>query len=367
MIQRGILSGAVTVEGQPAKPNRKVRPGDAISASFRSLPAKGRDLDLAPQEIPLDVIYEDEVLLVVNKPAGLVTHPAPGHWDGTLVNAILWHLSRLETGPPRLGSGRGDLRLETAVPALGLRSQVSSLKSPIPRAGIVHRLDKDTSGLLLVAKTEAAHHLLSRQLKARRIHRRYLAVVEGHLPLAEGTINAAIGRHATHRKEMTVRHLGGRSAVTHYRVLRRATQALSLGPWAMGHADVRTPHAPPARPEPGRARPTAQELLYSVVDVSLETGRTHQIRVHMAHLGHPVVGDPTYGRHPAGFWQPLGIHRQLLHAYRLTFEHPVTKHLVEVSCRIPEDLARWLDERTIKRLDETAQFPHHAEDARRAP
>jgi 23S rRNA pseudouridine1911/1915/1917 synthase len=329
MIQRGIVSGDVAVDGRPVKAHYKVRQGDPVSASFRSLPAKGRDLDLAPQEIPLDVAYEDDALLVVNKPAGLVTHPAPGHWDGTLVNAILWHLTQQPATSNQQPSVRG-------LPVAGRRSQAPTAP---PRAGIVHRLDKDTSGLLLVAKTEAAHHLLSRQLKARRIHRRYLALVEGHLPLDSGTINAAIGRHTIHRKEMTVRHLGGRSAVTHYRVLRRASQDL---PSATSNQQPATARGLPVAGRRSQALTVPLRLDYTIVEVSLETGRTHQIRVHFAHLGHPVVGDPTYGKHPAGFWQPLGVHRQLLHAYRLTFRHPSTGREVDVQASIPDDMQKWI-------------------------
>jgi len=279
-IQRGIRGGLITVNDRPVKAHQRLRAGDRISASFDELPAPARDIPLTPQPIPLEIVYEDEQLLVVNKPAGLVTHPAPGHWDSTLVNAVLWHLQNNVQGSPKL-----------------------------ERAGIVHRLDKDTSGLLLVAKTPEAHTSLSKQLKGRTIHRTYLAIVEGHLPLETGTINAPIGRHLAHRKEMTVRHLGGRHAVTHYRVLKRAR---------------------------------LEQFSYSVVEVSLETGRTHQIRVHMAHLGHPVVGDSTYGKRSADYWRALGVARQLLHAFRLSFQHPVNSRPLTVSAPIPDDMTRWL-------------------------
>lgn len=282
MIQRVIRSEGVAVGGRPVKVHYKLRAGDEVMAAFADLPASRRDLDLVPQELPLAVVYEDADVLVVNKPPGLVTHPAPGHWDGTLVNAILGHWQR---HPPAAGG-------------------------VLPRAGILHRLDKDTSGLLLVAKTEAAHYALSKQLKARTLRRRYLAVVEGFLPLETGTISVPIGRHLAHRKQMTVRHLGGREATTHYRLLRRITT-----------------------PASGR---------YTVLEVFLETGRTHQIRVHMAHLGHPVAGDTTYGKHPAPYWQALGITRQLLHAYRLTFRHPATGREVTVTAPPPADMTPWL-------------------------
>jgi 23S rRNA pseudouridine1911/1915/1917 synthase len=180
----------------------------------------------------------------------------------------------------------------------------------------VHRLDKDTSGLLIVAKTEAVHAALGKQLKRRAIRRRYLAVVEGHLPLNTGTVNLPIGRHLRHRKQMSVRHLGGRSAVTHYRVLRRFD------------------------------RPFASTL----VAVSLDTGRTHQIRVHMAHLGHPVAGDPVYGKHPAASWQGQGVNRQLLHAYALTFTHPVTRREMGLLAPVPEEFRPWCDSETLRRF-----------------
>jgi 23S rRNA pseudouridine1911/1915/1917 synthase len=185
----------------------------------------------------------------------------------------------------------------------------------------VHRLDKDTSGLLLVGKTPQAHLALSRQLKARSISRRYLALVEGLLPLNAGTVKAPLGRHRIHRKVMAVRQLDGRVAVTHYRVLKRFS----------GGAE-------------GRRQGAGTPLLpCTLVEVSLETGRTHQIRVHMAHLGHPVVGDAVYGRRPASFWQQQGVRRQLLHAYQLTFYHPVTKQPLTLQAPAPPDLARWCE------------------------
>ncbi len=296
VIQRGIRQGTVTVGGRPGKASHRLRGNDVIAAHFEHLPSRSGDTPLTPQEIPLDIAYEDAHLLVVNKPPGLVTHPAPGHWDGTLVNALVWHFEQ----------------------GNGLREEQP------PRAGIVHRLDKETSGLLLVAKTAVVHTALSRQLKARTIRRRYLALVEGHPPLNIGTINVPVGRHPTHRKVMSVRHLGGRSAVTHYRVVKRfATEALCS----------------------------------TLLEVALDTGRTHQIRVHMAHLGHPVVGDATYGRYPASHWQALGVTRQLLHAFRLSFLHPVLRKELSVSAPIPEDMMRWLDAEAVARLEHLADKP----------
>ncbi|MBI4596856.1 MAG: RluA family pseudouridine synthase [Candidatus Omnitrophica bacterium] len=296
MVQRGIRARLILVDGKPAKASTKLRSGSVVTAPFEELPAPARDVPLTPQDIPLEIVYEDDLLLVVNKPPGLVVHPAPGHWEGTLVNAILWHLASRKVA----------------------RSQ--GRKESLDRAGIVHRLDKDTSGLLLVAKTAQAQLSLSRQLKARTVKRRYLAAVEGHLPLNTGTINAPLGRHATHRKEITVRHLGGRSAVTHYRVLHRDNVECRMSnvdsSFGIRHS----------------------KLAYSVVDIALETGRTHQIRVHMAHLGYPVLGDLTYGKRPASFWHSLGITRQLLHAYAIQFQHPSTHCSMALTCPPPEDM-----------------------------
>jgi len=319
MIQRGIREGLVLVGDRPVKTHHKVRRGDVVTARFDHLPPPPRDHEMAAQDIPLEVVYEDADLLVVNKPPGLVTHPAPGHWDGTLVNAILWHLHQAQ------GS-----RLKALGKSSSLQPSAFSLERPVERAGIIHRLDKDTSGLLLVAKTPQALASLSKQLKTRTLRRRYLALVEGHLPLDAGTINVPLGRHLAHRKVMAVRHLGGRQAVTHYRVLKCMT--------AQGSR---------LKAQGGSFEPSAFSLepsafAYSVIDVSLETGRTHQIRVHMAHIGHPVVGDTTYGRHPAGFWQSLGINRQMLHAYQVSFQHPVSGRPHTVTAPVPADMARWV-------------------------
>lgn len=300
LIQRGIREGHITVGDRPVKVHYKLRSGDVVLARIAELPARGGDTVLLPEDIPLDIAHEDAHLLVVNKPPGLVVHPAPGHWTGTLVNALLWHFQQTGTDGRR-----------------------------VPRAGIVHRLDKDTSGLLLVAKTAVAHTALAKQLKARTIRRRYLALIEGHLPLETGTVNAPIGRHQTHRKTMAVRALGGRQAVTHYRVLKRYRKGADGAP----------------------------AFAYSLLEVSLDTGRTHQIRVHLAHLGYPVLGDTTYGRHPAGFWGPLGIGRQLLHAWRLQFRHPARPQLMACAADVPEDMARWMDADTLARLRQEASAP----------
>ena len=278
MVQRVIEAGAVEIDGRRARANEKLRAGQTIVVRETEPPAPDVDGVARAEPIPLDIVYEDDALLVVNKPAGLVTHPAPGHWSGTLVNALLWHL-------------------ESKIPRLA-------------RAGIVHRLDKDTSGLLMVAKTDAALREMARQLKDRALSRGYLALTLGHPPFDEGTIDAPIGRHATHRKEMSVRYLGGREAVTHYRVLRRCE--------------------------------AAQGLRYAVLRVRLQTGRTHQIRVHLAQLGYPILGDPVYGRRPASLWHSLGIQRQLLHARTLRFAHPTTHNPIALEAPIPQDMLRWL-------------------------
>lgn len=343
MVQRTIRQGLIMVRGRPVKAHARLRSGDVVTARFEHLPAPARDIPLEPQPIPLAIVYEDDHLLIVDKPAGLVTHPAPGHWDGTLVNAILWHLHRQAARGSGLGA-RGNCPEPPA----------QNPEPALPRAGIVHRLDKDTSGLLLVAKTEAAHHLLSRQLKARRIARRYVAIVEGHPPLDSGTVNAPIARHPTHRKVMAVRHLGGRLAVTHYRVVKRFGRALRAQGSGLG---ARAQPAPAiARGGPGSPEPRAQsEFPYAVLDISLETGRTHQIRVHVAHLGHPVVGDTTYGRRPRTFWETVGVTRQLLHAYRLEFQHPVTGATVVVAAPLPQDMTRWVGDAARDLLKDGAE------------
>ena len=190
----------------------------------------------------------------------------------------------------------------------------------------MHRLDKDTSGLLVVAKTEHALRDLGKQLKQRTMSRGYLALVEGSLPQDEGTVDASLGRHLSDRKRMTVRYLGGRSAVTHYRVLARLAQG-------QGNVTIPTPLAP---------RPSPHFLEYTVVELKLQTGRTHQIRVHMAHLGHPVLGDVVYGQHSASYWAAHGIARQFLHARTLCFQHPMTQKPLEFRAPIPEDMKSWL-------------------------
>jgi 23S rRNA pseudouridine1911/1915/1917 synthase len=261
-----IESGAVTLGGAAVKPAARLRAGDEVHVEVPE-PAPQ---DLAAEAIPLDVVFEDEDLLVINKPPGLTVHPGAGRSGGTLANALI----------ARLPSMRG--------------------VGPAQRPGIVHRLDRDTSGLLVVAKHAAALAALQRAVAAREVVRRYLGLVSGHLPQDEGTIDAPIGRHPRRRTKMAVVP-GGRAAVTRYRVVQRVGGA-------------------------------------TLVEARLVTGRTHQIRVHFAHLGHPVLGDRVYAgrRTPPG---GLTMARQMLHAYRLAFRHPVTGAPLEFESPLPEDFA----------------------------
>jgi 23S rRNA pseudouridine1911/1915/1917 synthase len=276
-----IAEGRVLLNGRAAKKSERVVPGDVVEVAVPPpVPST-----VGPEDIPLDVVYEDAHLLVVSKPAGLVVHPAPGHRTGTLVNALLHHVEDL--------SGIGGVK----------------------RPGIVHRLDRDTSGLMLVAKHDQAHRRLATALKRREIRRRYLVVAWGHLDQDRVTVDAPVGRSHRNRKRMAVVE-GGRRAVTRFGRL---------------------------------ARWPAADLL----EAELETGRTHQIRVHLAHIGHPVVGDAVYGaggaRGISGPDRPWAaelerrVPRQFLHAYRLTFAHPVTGQVLEMEAPWPPDLAGVVD------------------------
>jgi len=272
--QRLIEEGRVLLSGAPARPSARLRGGEALTIEVpQPVP-----LALAPEQIPLKVLHEDPCLLVVEKPAGMVVHPAPGHDVGTLVNALLSRAGTL--------SGIGG----------------------VARPGIVHRLDRDTSGILVVAKTDAAHHGLSAQLSTHAMDRRYHGVVFGSPPRAEGTVTTRIGRHPAHRKKMAVLPAGGRLAVTHYRRLE------AFGP-------------------------------FSLLEFRLSTGRTHQVRVHCAHLGCPIVGDDIYGRSRK---IPLGrgavpptvtVTRFFLHAFHLAFEHPVTGEMLAFTVPDPPEFA----------------------------
>lgn len=263
-----IEQGKVTVNGHiPKKSGEKLNLADEIVVEL--LPPK--EISLEPENIPLDIVYEDEDIIVVNKSRGLVVHPAGGSESGTLVNALLYHATGLS----------------------GINGEI--------RPGIVHRLDKDTSGLMVVAKNDEAHISLSRQLAERTCHRTYRALLEGNLKSDEGQIEAPIGRHRGDRKKMAVVE-GGRYALTDYKVIERFSR-------------------------------------YTLAEFYLHTGRTHQIRVHAKHIGHPVVGDKTYNTHP----DKLGADGQLLHAVKLQFIHPRSGKEVCFETALPDYFTRILD------------------------
>ena len=273
-LQTWVKAGRVQVNGLTLKAKDKLVGGETIV-----LDAEAEIVVIAePEPIPLEIIFEDECLLIVNKPAGLVVHPAIGNWNGTLLNALLNHDNHLET---------------------------------LPRAGIVHRIDKETSGLLMIAKTLQAHNSLTQQLQARAITREYQAITRGRMT-AGGTVDEPIGRHATDRKRYAVRE-NGKEAVTHYRVGQRFTR-------------------------------------HTLVQVKLETGRTHQIRVHMAHIRFPLLGDQVYGgrfQMPPDCSEQLekelrSFKRQALHAAKLGLQHPVTDEYCEWEQPMPEDMTRLL-------------------------
>ena len=267
---RLLEQGAVTVNGAPAAKNRRLADGDTVVVTL----PQPEDTAVEPQDIPLDVVYEDGDVIVVNKPVGLVVHPAPGHPDGTLVNTLLHHCGDSLSG-------------------------VGGEKRP----GIVHRIDRDTCGLIIAAKNDAAHLALSAQLSDHTLARTYECLVVGNLRQDSGTIDAPIGRHPTDRKKMAVNPRNGRHAVTHWEVIARYN--------GVTHVRCR-----------------------------LETGRTHQIRVHMAHIGHPLLGDTVYGGRAA-----MGLETQCLHARGLKFIHPTTGEAMEIWTQRPD----WF-EQVLQRL-----------------
>ena len=264
---RLIESGEVAVDGRAVSKSYKLAGGEDIAVTL----PEPEPVEAVPQDIPLDVVYEDADVIVVNKPSGMVVHPAPGHLDGTLVNALLYHCA-------------------------GTLSGVGGALRP----GIVHRIDRDTSGLIIAAKNDAAHQYLSAQLADHTLARTYECIVVGALREDRGTVDAPIARHPTDRKRMAV-VAGGREAVTHWEVIARY---------------------------PG----------YTHVRCRLETGRTHQIRVHMAYIGHPILGDTVYGAKK----EVPGLTGQCLHAVGLRFLHPRTHEVVELSCPLPDEFTRML-------------------------
>jgi len=262
-VQKLIETGNISVNGKESKTNYKVKTGDKITF----IQPKAQEVAILPEDIQIDIVYEDSDLLVINKKRGMVVHPAPGNYSGTLVNALLYHCKDL--------------------------SDINGMIRP----GIVHRIDKDTTGLLVVAKNNASHIFLSEQLKNHDIKREYIAVAEGVIKENSGTINLPIGRHPVDRKKMAVRSENSREAITHFNVIERL----------QGH---------------------------TLVVCNLETGRTHQIRVHLSHIGFPIVGDPLYG-----FRDTHGITGQALHARKLTFTHPSTKEVVSFEAEPPADFS----------------------------
>ena len=271
--QKLLETGRVTLGGTPVRKNHRTLPGE----SFIVMQDEPEPSVAAPQDIPLDIVYEDIDVVVVNKPRGMVVHPAPGHPDGTLVNALLNHCD-------------------------GSLSGIGGVKRP----GIVHRIDKDTSGLVIAAKNDRAHLALASQLSTRTLTREYDTIVRGTVKNDFGTINAPIGRHPSDRKRQTVTDKHSRSAVTHYEVTERYAG-------------------------------------YTRLLCRLETGRTHQIRVHMAYIGHPVLGDAVYGRKKP----ELGLSGQCLHARKLRFLHPTTNEPIELYAELPEYFLDVLNQLTI--------------------
>jgi 23S rRNA pseudouridine1911/1915/1917 synthase len=260
-VQRLMEEGDILVNGKRTKPSYLIQTGDEVTIQM----PEAKETDLKPQEIPLDIIYEDKDIIVVNKAKGMVVHPAVGNPDGTLVNAVMAHC-------------KGNLS--------GIGGEL--------RPGIVHRLDKDTSGLLIIAKNDKAHLEMSEQIQNRQVKKTYLALVKGIVPENEATIKMPIGRSTKDRKKMAVTPKG-KEAITHFKVLERFEK-------------------------------------YTYLEVSIETGRTHQIRVHMAEIGHPVVGDMVYSNGKNEF----NIEGQMLHAYRLEFKHPITEKEMCLEASLPE-------------------------------
>lgn len=261
-IQKWIKDGNVLVQGKTCKANYRINQGDTI-ALFVPEPV---EVSIQPQDIPLDILYEDKDLLIVNKPKGMVVHPAPGHPDGTLVNAIMYHC----------------------------KESLSGINGEI-RPGIVHRIDQDTTGSLIVCKNDQAHIKIAEQIKVHSINRIYRGIVIGHPAEDEGLVHAPIGRNPNDRKKMAINEKNGKDAITHYRLLKRFKD-------------------------------------YSYMEFKLETGRTHQIRVHMASIGHPLLGDVLYGPKKC----PYKLQGQTLHAAVIGFVHPTSGEYLEVEAPLPD-------------------------------
>ncbi len=261
-IQKIIKDGKAYVNDAVVKANYKVKVDDKVQFEIPDC----EEPDIPPQDIPLDILYEDKDILIVNKPKDMVVHPAPGHYEGTLVNAIMFHC----------------------------KDELSGINGVL-RPGIVHRIDKDTTGSIIICKNDEAHRKIAQQLKDHSITRKYRAIVYGRIMEEEGTVNAPIGRHPTDRKKMAINEKNGKPAVTHYKVLERFDK-------------------------------------YTYIECQLETGRTHQIRVHMTSIGHPLLGDEVYGNAKC----PFKLEGQTLHAMTIGFIHPTTGEYVEYEAPLPE-------------------------------
>lgn len=267
-VQKLIEQGNVLVDGSVRKANYKLRGGEAVQVTV----PQAEPISVEPEDIPLDILYEDKDIIVVNKARGMVVHPASGVYSGTLVNALLYHCQDLS----------------------GINGEI--------RPGIVHRLDKDTSGVMVCAKNDTAHLDLAEQIRTKTAHRTYWAIVHGNIKEEAGIIKGDIGRHPTDRKKMAIVRENGKPAVTHFKVLERFGE-------------------------------------YTLVACQLETGRTHQIRVHMTSIGHPLINDPKYGPKKSS---PFAINGQALHSLQLTLTHPVTKEEMTFTAPIPTDMEKIL-------------------------
>jgi len=285
-LQRLILEGHITVDGHVIKPSHKIQPGDKIVL----IVPRPEPLDMAPEPIPLEVVFEDESVLVINKQADLVVHPAPGHWTGTLVNALLHHLKTYSTTLSSIGGKE--------------------------RPGLVHRLDKDTTGIMVIAKTDRSHTSLAGQFKKHHITRMYEALVWGVPRKSEGRIELAIGRDTKERKKFSSRTVRPKDSATVYKVKDRFGK------------------------------------LAARVELHPQTGRTHQLRVHLAELGCPILGDPTYGGKKVGVVQDIIIPRVMLHAKVLGFVHPETQKELRFSAPLPRDMAD-----VVHQLQDASGFP----------